>query len=72
VQIAIQRFNSSGVLQEVVTGQRCSTSLTSYHLNAYGQAHMDAGDYLIVVVAVTTDTSVDYHTDSSFLIRRIG
>jgi hypothetical protein len=73
VQLAIERLNSSGVLQENIALLTVELTATiSYFLNVVGTALFASGDYARLRVQVESDTSVDIQTNSYLEIRRVG
>lgn len=72
VNMEIQRFNSSNVFQEVVCVVNSASPSTSPKLNASGVVNCAAGDYVVMVVLVGSDTSVDINTVSYLEVHKIG
>lgn len=72
INVEIQRFNSSNVFQEVIARSNFSSAGTSPGCCISGDGEFAAGDYVIVVVLVGSDTSVDVPTTAYFEILRIG
>ncbi|HET7596697.1 MAG TPA: hypothetical protein VFK15_07175, partial [Burkholderiales bacterium] len=72
IAIQLGRYNSSGVLQEVLaTTNNMIAATGSVSCSTAGAGNFSSGDYAMMIV-FSVDTNTDIHTDTTFEIRKLS